>query len=67
MLTEIKLRETVCEQTEPERNSIKVKKILFYTSIITTVGLVVFFMKHRLLCHDMGKDNYYAPFINLFI
>lgn len=35
--------------------SLYTKKILLITSLIATVGLVGFFLKHRLLCHDMGK------------
>lgn len=30
------------------------KQVLFVTSLISTVGLVIFFLKHRLLCHDMA-------------
>lgn len=31
------------------------KEILFKISFISTIGLVVFFLEHRLLCHRMGK------------
>lgn len=34
------------------------KQILFITSLISTTGLIIFFLKHRLLCHDMGKYAY---------
>lgn len=30
------------------------KQVLFVTSLVSTAGLVIFFLKHRLLCHDMG-------------
>lgn len=32
-----------------------VKKLLFLTSLVSTAGLVGFFLEHRYLCHDMGK------------
>lgn len=37
-----------------EEKSIKFKKILFNISIISTVGLAVFFFKHRVYCHDLA-------------
>ncbi|XP_067641543.1 post-GPI attachment to proteins factor 2-like [Eurosta solidaginis] len=37
-----------------QRQSIKWKKILFVTSIVSTVGLLVFFAKHRFYCHDLA-------------
>lgn len=37
-----------------ETKSIKLKKILFNISIISTVGLAVFFFKHRVYCHDLA-------------
>lgn len=37
-----------------EEKSIKYKKILFNISIISTVGLAVFFFKHRVYCHDLA-------------
>ena len=43
------------DMTPKEFNSFRIKKALFVVSIVSTVGLIVFFLKHRLLCHDMGK------------
>lgn len=37
-----------------EEKSLKFKKILFNISIISTVGLAVFFFKHRVYCHDLA-------------
>lgn len=37
-----------------EEKSIKFKKILFNISIISTIGLAVFFFKHRVYCHDLA-------------
>ncbi|XP_023162955.1 post-GPI attachment to proteins factor 2-like isoform X1 [Drosophila hydei] len=34
--------------------SIKWKKILFVASILSTIGLLVFFAKHRFYCHDLA-------------
>ncbi|EDW65635.2 post-GPI attachment to proteins factor 2-like [Drosophila virilis] len=34
--------------------SIKWKKILFVVSILSTIGLLVFFAKHRFYCHDLA-------------
>lgn len=39
----------------PNVRSFWYKQVLFTTSLITTVGLIFFFLKHRLLCHDLGK------------
>lgn len=33
-----------------------IKQGLFIISILSTVGLVGFFLEHRLLCHDMGNN-----------
>lgn len=38
----------------PNAKSLQYKQALFVISIISTVGLVIFFLKHRLLCHDMA-------------
>lgn len=57
MLATIKLngilnaRQTLNTQ---QRQSIKWKKILFAVSILSTVGLLFFFAKHRFYCHDLG-------------
>ncbi|KAH8356605.1 post-GPI attachment to proteins factor 2-like [Drosophila serrata] len=37
-----------------QRQSIKWKKILFIVSILSTIGLLVFFAKHRFYCHDLA-------------
>jgi hypothetical protein len=56
MLATIKVFKLVKpNMSDAERNSYIIKKCLFATSIVSTVGLCVFFLKHRLLCHDMGK------------
>lgn len=39
----------------PNAQSLHYKEILFTTSIVSTVGLIIFFLKHRLLCHDLGN------------
>ncbi|KAK7874484.1 hypothetical protein R5R35_001569 [Gryllus longicercus] len=40
--------------TETEKTSYLFKKCLFILSICCTVGLLIFFLKHRLLCHEMA-------------
>ncbi|XP_026287784.1 post-GPI attachment to proteins factor 2-like [Frankliniella occidentalis] len=42
------------DMTPKEFNSYQIKKGLFAVSIVSTIGLIVFFLKHRLLCHDMA-------------
>jgi hypothetical protein len=37
-----------------EERSYNLKRFLFATSLASTIGLMIFFLKHRLLCHDMG-------------
>lgn len=37
-----------------EEKSIKLKKLLFNISIASTIGLAVFFFKHRVYCHDLA-------------
>ncbi|XP_030379509.1 post-GPI attachment to proteins factor 2-like isoform X2 [Scaptodrosophila lebanonensis] len=37
-----------------QKLSIKWKKILFVVSILSTIGLLVFFAKHRFYCHDLA-------------
>ncbi|XP_075234556.1 post-GPI attachment to proteins factor 2-like [Lycorma delicatula] len=55
MLVTLKLFKLVHPvMSDDEKISYTVKKFLFMTSIISTVGLMVFFAKHRLLCHDMA-------------
>lgn len=40
--------------TETEKTSYFLKKCLFIVSILCTIGLLIFFLKHRLLCHEMA-------------
>lgn len=40
--------------TDQERRSNFWKKMFFALSICSTIGLIVFFLKHRLLCHDLA-------------
>ncbi|GFG28970.1 hypothetical protein Cfor_02301 [Coptotermes formosanus] len=55
MLATIKVFKLVKpNMSDAERNSYFIKKCLFATSIVSTIGLCVFFLKHRLLCHDMA-------------
>uniref|UniRef100_A0A1A9ZII1 CWH43-like N-terminal domain-containing protein n=1 Tax=Glossina pallidipes TaxID=7398 RepID=A0A1A9ZII1_GLOPL len=58
MLATIKLNgilhEDHTELSQTQRDSIKWKKILFAMSIISTVGLLIFFAKHRFYCHDLA-------------
>lgn len=42
------------EMEEAERR-LRVKMALFVISLVSTIGLVGFFLEHRYLCHDMGK------------
>lgn len=42
------------QQTPDEQASIKWKKRLFASSILSTIGLLIFFFKHRFYCHDMA-------------
>lgn len=56
MLAEVRLGRLVT----PNALSLQYKQALFITSLVSTVGLIVFFLKHRLLCHDLGKK------INIF-
>lgn len=58
MLASIKATKRVAE-TRNELVSIQrilaFKQALFILSVISTIGLVGFFLEHRYLCHDMGK------------
>lgn len=60
MLATLKLFKVVHPiMSDDEKISYFVKKFLFITSMVSTVGLMLFFAKHRLLCHDMGKYIYF--------
>ncbi|KAK1138083.1 hypothetical protein K0M31_002570 [Melipona bicolor] len=50
MLTEVRLGRLVT----PNAQSLQYKQALFITSLVSTVGLIIFFLKHRLLCHDLA-------------
>ncbi|XP_034945102.1 post-GPI attachment to proteins factor 2-like [Chelonus insularis] len=50
MLAAVKLGRLVT----PNAQSLHYKEILFTTSLVSTVGLIIFFLKHRLLCHDLA-------------
>lgn len=39
---------------EEENPSLQLKKILFGISIVSTIGLLIFFTKHRFMCHEMA-------------
>lgn len=39
---------------QQETRSVFYKKMFFALSIASTIGLIVFFLKHRLLCHDLA-------------
>jgi hypothetical protein len=39
---------------EQEKRSLRYKKSFFALSIASTIGLIVFFLKHRFLCHDLA-------------
>lgn len=39
---------------EKEQQSLFYKKVFFALSIASTIGLILFFLKHRLLCHDLA-------------
>ncbi|EDW00120.1 post-GPI attachment to proteins factor 2-like [Drosophila grimshawi] len=57
MLATIKLNDILYARqtlTAQQRQSIKWKKILFAVSILSTMGLLVFFAKHRFYCHDLA-------------
>lgn len=50
MLTAVRLGRLVT----PNAQSLQYKQVLFVTSLVSTVGLIIFFLKHRLLCHDLA-------------
>ncbi|XP_058833448.1 post-GPI attachment to proteins factor 2-like [Topomyia yanbarensis] len=41
-------------QTVQEDSSLRYKRAFFALSIASTVGLILFFMKHRFFCHDLA-------------
>lgn len=40
---------------QSEQRSFFLKRFLFFLSLFCTCGLCIFFVKHRVYCHDMGK------------
>lgn len=42
--------------TDSQRLSYTIKKILFAICITSTFTLIIFFIKHRFYCHDLGND-----------
>ncbi|XP_061400037.1 post-GPI attachment to proteins factor 2-like, partial [Musca vetustissima] len=58
MLATIKLNGAIHEDhtelSQKQRDSIKWKKILFAMSILSTIGLLIFFAKHRFYCHVLA-------------
>ncbi|CAL7949123.1 unnamed protein product [Xylocopa violacea] len=50
MLTQVRLGRLIT----PNARSLQYKQALFVTSLVSTVGLIIFFLKHRLLCHDLA-------------
>ena len=43
--------------TPDEKRSLKFKEFFFVLAIVSTIGLIIFFLKHRFLCHDLGNFN----------
>lgn len=41
--------------SEIEQRSYDMKRFLFVASLVSTVGLLIFFIKHRFMCHVMGE------------
>jgi hypothetical protein len=57
MLVSLKLQRVLQPNgptNEQERRSLRYKRSFFILSITSTIGLIVFFLKHRLLCHDLA-------------
>lgn len=52
MLTAVRLGRLIT----PNAQSLQYKQALFMMSLVSTIGLIIFFLKHRLLCHDLGKE-----------
>lgn len=40
--------------SERQASSLNWKRRLFIVSILSTIGLMLFFMKHRFYCHDLA-------------
>ncbi|XP_029673453.1 post-GPI attachment to proteins factor 2-like [Formica exsecta] len=50
MLTAVRLGRLIT----PNAQSLQYKQALFMMSLVSTIGLIIFFLKHRLLCHDLA-------------
>ncbi|KYN19965.1 Post-GPI attachment to proteins factor 2-like protein [Trachymyrmex cornetzi] len=50
MLTAVRLGRLIT----PNAQSLQYKQVLFMTSLVSTIFLIIFFLKHRLLCHDLA-------------
>lgn len=59
MLTAVRLGRLIT----PNAQSLQYKQVLFMTSLVSTIFLIIFFLKHRLLCHDLGKKHGYKCYI----
>lgn len=42
---------------QSEQRSYFLKRFLFFLSLFCTCGLCIFFVKHRVYCHDMGNSS----------
>lgn len=62
MLVSLRLLKVLQPQgptNEQDKRSLRYKQMFFALSIVSTIGLIVFFLKHRLLCHDLAF-SYFA-------
>ncbi|XP_019696342.1 post-GPI attachment to proteins factor 2-like isoform X1 [Harpegnathos saltator] len=50
MLTAVRLGRLIT----PKAQSLQYKQALLVMSLVSTIGLIIFFLKHRLLCHDLA-------------
>ncbi|CAO1417188.1 unnamed protein product [Diamesa hyperborea] len=73
MLVSLKLQ-SVLQPSGPsnpaEARSLRYKKLFFALSIASTIGLILFFLKHRFLCHDFAFSwfalcEYMVAFCNM--
>ena len=44
-------------QDKAQQRSFLFKNWLFYLSLLCTLGLCIFFVKHRVYCHDLGNQH----------
>lgn len=57
----IKLVAQANNDMESVRKGLIIKNRLFVTSLVSTFGLVAFFMQHRFLCHNLGLSFCIKP------